>query len=380
MAQVSSPSDFTNVKAGEYNIGNGYYTTHTDVSNLLQIAAFDTTTTPTKAEVGKLIKRVEEKIDETIKLSYRPIIYQNEVHNFEFGRLRLYPVTEWKDYVGFVKLNHRKIQKILRLEVWQGNNYNDLAGSTAKLKCPSTATTDDWTISLTVGTPAKFKFNMKNTASPLVQDFHDDFGPKTTASQIADCINEVYPHQTAKFTLEDSAKSITAVDPTTGNAVTVGTDPVKYFHISDFFFASVDPEDADTVLISSLLLGNDGTNCTLTSTFGTVSNFATIESQGRLEDFWKLSDEGVIYFRSNYPYTRSHAVRVTYVSGEARVPATIHDAATKLVAAEVIRHDDNSILIAETGSNIDLRAKHDILVEEATKILDGKKETIVFIS
>jgi len=82
----------------------------------------------------------------------------------------------------------------------------------------------------------------------------------------------------------------------------------------------------------------------------------------------------------NYPYLESHSIKVTYVSGSSRVPASIHDATTKLVAAEVIRHDDNSILIAETGSNIDLKTKHDILLEEANKILDGKKNIVHFIS
>jgi len=374
MAKVSSPSDFTNINAGEYTDGNGYYTTHTDVSNLLQIAQFGTSTTPTKTEVGKIIKRVEDKIDETTKMSYRPLIYHNEIHDFNYGRLAHYPISEWKDYVGFIRLHHRKIQKILRLEAWQGNEYVDLAGVTAKLICPSSATTDDWTISLTVGLPAKLKFNLKNTSS--IQDFYDDFGPKTTASQIADCINEVYPAKTAKFTMENSAKSIIAVDPSSGSTIVVGG---KNYHVSDFFYASVDPENANTVLITSLLLGDDGANNTLTSTFGTVSGFTTIENQGRLNDFWKLSDEGIVMFRQNYPYRRSHSLRVSYVAGDSRVPASIHDAATKFVAAEVIRHDDNSILIAETGSNIDLRAKHDILLEEANKIIDGKKETIVFV-
>ena len=69
-----------------------------------------------------------------------------------------------------------------------------------------------------------------------------------------------------------------------------------------------------------------------------------------------------------------------YIAGDSRVPAPIHEAATKIVAAEIIRHDDNSILIAETGSNIDLKAKHDILLEEANKIIDGKKNLIHFIS
>tara|TARA_R100000152_G_C6762187_1_gene186403 strand:+ start:493 stop:1620 length:1128 start_codon:yes stop_codon:yes gene_type:complete len=374
MGKVSSPSDFTNINAGEYDEGNGYYTTHTDVSNLLQIAQFGTNTTPTKAEVGKIIKRVEDKIDEKTKMSYRPLIYHNEVHDFNYGRLAHYPVREWKDYVGFIKLQHRKIQKILRLECWQGNEYVDLAGVTAKLQVPSSATTNDWTISLTVGLPAKLKFNLKNTSS--VQDFYDDYGPKTTASQIADCINEVYPAKTAKFTMENSAKSVIAVDPSSGSTIVVGG---KNYHVSDFFYASVDPEASDTVLITSLLPGDDGKNNVLTSTYGTVSDFSTIENQGRDEDFWKLSDEGIVMFRQNYPYRQGHSIRVSYVAGDSRVPASIHDAATKFVAAEVIRHDDNSILIAETGSNIDLRAKHDILIEEATKIIDGKKETIVFV-
>ena len=64
------------------------------------------------------------------------------------------------------------------------------------------------------------------------------------------------------------------------------------------------------------------------------------------------------------------------MSGDARVPAWVNEAATKLVAAEVVMHDDNSILIADTGSNIDLKTKHDILIKEANEILEGKKITI----
>ena len=82
----------------------------------------------------------------------------------------------------------------------------------------------------------------------------------------------------------------------------------------------------------------------------------------------------------NYPHINSHSVRVTYVSGDGRVTSAVHEAATKLAAAGILLHDDNSILIAETGSNIDLKTKHDILVEEANKILDGKKKLIHFIS
>jgi len=113
MSKASSPSDFTNIDVN-YNIGFGYYTTHTDISNLLQISAFTDGTTPTRAEVGKIIKRVEDKIDDKVGHPFRPIIYRDEVHNFEFFRHAQYPIQPYKDYVGFIQLERPKIMKIVR--------------------------------------------------------------------------------------------------------------------------------------------------------------------------------------------------------------------------------------------------------------------------
>lgn len=368
MVKVSSPSDFTNINVN-YTNGNGYYTTHTDVSNLLQISDFSTSTTPTVAEIGKLIKRVEERIDDSIKQSFRPIIHKNEYYSFEGWVQGAYPIRKWRDYVGFVQLELPKVQKIVRLEVWQGNEYVDLASATANIKMPSSATTNSvsWRIRLTVGT---YVFDLVEGVH-----FYDTFGPKTTASQLADAINEVYPAKTAKFTGETEAKTVTA----NGNSGV---------NISDFFYATTDSEAGDTVVISSLLLGEDGSACGLTSVdtddsnagIGSVTTFTDNQDQRRLGDYWVLDEEGKIFFLKKYPYMENHSIRVTYVAGDGRVPAGIHDAATKLVAAEVIRHDDNSILIAETGSNIDLKTKHDILVKEAEDIIKGKQNIVHFIS
>jgi hypothetical protein len=358
MAKVSSPSDFTNIDVN-YNIGFGHYTTHTDVSNLLQIGAFTDLTTPTRQEIGKIIKRVEEKIDGGIGQSYRPIIHKDEYFSFDGWNQGAYPVSTWKDYVGFVQLSQPKIRKIVRLEVWQGNEYKDLASATAKITVPTSVTNSAWKISLTVGT---YTFELDEAT-----DFFDNFGPKTTASQIVDTINEVFPAKTANFTGEVAAKSVTA----NGNS---------NVNISDFFYATTDSEDSKTVIISSLLMGEDGSACTITSNFGTVATFTDNQDQNRMGDYWMINDEGKIFFRREFPYVQNHSIRVTYVAGNGRVPAGIHEAATKLVAAEIIRHDDNSIIIAETGSNIDLKTKHDILIEEANTIIAGKKNLIHFIS
>ena len=127
------------------------------------------------------------------------------------------------------------------------------------------------------------------------------------------------------------------------------------------------------MIITSLLPGDDGASCTIASTFGSVENFTDNEDVGRLGDYWTIGHEGKIFFLKNYPYIKSQSIKVTYVSGDRRVPAWVHEIATKLVASEVLVHDDNSILIAETGANIDLRTKHEILVKEATEMMNSKK-------
>ena len=350
---VSTPSDFTNINVN-YAQGNGHYTTHTDVSNLLQISAFTDSTTPNRAEVGKLIKRVEAKIDDAVGYAFRPIIYRDEFHSTDFILRTAYPVQQYKDYIGFIQLERPKVMKIVRLEVWQGDDYKDIASATATYTPPASGS--GYTLTLGVG---GFSFVLTEGVH-----FFADFGQKTTAKQIVSAINEVFPQDTAQFTGETAAKSVTAdsVSLTRG--------------VSDFFYATTHSEDTKKVVISSLLPGDDGSNCTITSSEGSHAGFTDNQEQGRNEDFWMITSEGKIFFRNEYPYVASHGCRVTYVSGDSRVPSWVHETATKLVAAEVIRHDDNSILITETGSNIDLKAKHDILIEEAKEVLKGKKIVI----
>lgn len=150
MSKLSSPSDFTNINVN-YSQGRGFYTTHTDVSQLLQIAAFSSSTTPSIAEVGALIRRAEERVDDIVGHSYRPVIYHNEFHNFEFFTMGAYPINRYKDYVGFVQLERADVQKIVRLEVWNGSRYIDLASATARVKVPSTPQSGAWVIALGVG-------------------------------------------------------------------------------------------------------------------------------------------------------------------------------------------------------------------------------------
>ena len=50
-----------------------------------------------------------------------------------------------------------------------------------------------------------------------------------------------------------------------------------------------------------------------------------------------------------------------------------------LVAAELLRHDDQTIMIAETGGNISTKEKYDILTTEANEILKGKGDLVYLL-
>ena len=369
-----SKSDYVAGSAQSYASGIGFYTTHSDVSDMLQIGAFGASgqSTPDIPMVGKIIKRMEAKVDDKIKGSYRPEIIDREMHSFISWNQGAYPVAPFKDYVGFIQLDSERIRKIIALEIYDGNdNYKDIAGAVATYTPPTSAQNGTYTLTLTVGDVGTgFRFVMsKNNAT---NGFYDYFGQKTTVKQICSAINEEFPHSTARFTNETSAKSI--VDQQNNGSIVRGS--------SDFFYAMPDDEGT-SVKIYSLLPSDAGTICTLEETLGsttTTTNFSDKESGGRSDgDFWKIDKEGKIFFKNDWPYISNHSVRVTYIRGEKRVPASIHEATTKLVAAEILLHDDNTILIAETGSNIDLAAKREALVQEADAILKGKSRLLHLI-
>ena len=224
MSKLKSASDFTGINP-DYTKGKGYYTTHVDVSDLLQISPFTDvdgdgdisyfteTSTPSKAMVGKIIKTVEGKIDGWIKQSFRPEIVEHEIHDFESGRYVIYPIAHWKDYIGFIQLDSEKVRKIVKLELYRGDEWIDLASASVQYTPPASATTPAFTLKLLV---AGYTFTLTKDDS---DGFYDIYGTQTTVSQICDAINEVFPHDTAQFTGETVAKSTTEDGGTTKNMV-----------------------------------------------------------------------------------------------------------------------------------------------------------------
>ena len=371
MPVASSPSDFTGINV-DYSEGRGYYTNINAVSDLLQIPSFTDGTNPSWVQVGQIIKRMEGFIDDKIGRSFRPIIWHSEYKDFEFTR---HPAqAHYGGYVGFVQLSQMKVRKIISLRVWEGNNYRELASAQASIDLDSSAYNNirKFTLTLPNNVASWDLFYVGEAGKAANTTFNNNLGSKTTAKEIISLINEEFPAKTAQFTGATSEKALIS---SSGN-----------YSISDFFYAYTDDNDGTKIHISSLLEGDDGSDCTLTVTdqADEVSNtvvggFTDKEDMRRLGDYWTIGDDGRIFFMKRYPYHQKNSVIVNFIAGSLRVPAGIHEATTKLVAAEILRHDDQTILIAETGGNITTKEKYEILRKEAMEIISSKKDLVYML-
>ena len=376
MPVASSPSDFTAINV-DYSEGRGYYTNINAVSDLLQIPSFTSLSNPTWIQVGQIIKRMEGFIDDKIGRSFRPIIHHSEYKDFEFTR---HPAqAHYGGYVGFVQLTQMKVRKIISLRVWEGASYRELASAQASIDLDSSAYNKIRKITLTLpnNTASWDLFYHGEVGKTASGTFNSKFGSKTTARDIISLINEEFPAQTSQFTGATAEKVLLS-----------GTDSIATtdYNISDFFYAYTDDKDSTKIHISSLLQGDDGSDCTITVTDQVGEDSSTIaidftdkEDMRRLGDFWTIGNDGRIFFMKRYPYHQKNSVIVSYVAGNARVPATVHEATTKLVAAEILRHDDQTILIAETGGNITTKEKYEILRKEAMEIISSKKDLVYML-
>tara|TARA_R110002074_G_scaffold30129_12_gene85676 strand:+ start:1517 stop:3397 length:1881 start_codon:yes stop_codon:yes gene_type:complete len=99
---------------------------------------------------------------------------------------------------------------------------------------------------------------------------------------------------------------------------------------------------------------------------------------GRLRDWWLDSEMGIIYFNNSYPFFEWNAIKATYVYGERYLEKAVEEAATKLVACDLLMADDRSILIPEGTQNVDLASKIQLWKKEAEEILNRYKEVVLF--
>ena len=373
-------------------------------------------------------------IDEKVKRSFRPIITKNEFHDFQFKTLPMH--SYYGGYVGFVQLKQMKLRKVVSLQVWQGSHYEELASAQAKILLQDNFRDLHSIILQLPNSGVSFEMVAENVVGSLGNDeFCTTFGIKTANDEIVSLVNESFPSSTSSFTGATALKALTSSTLSISDFFYASKDRAngKQILISSLLSGDDGAEciikatiqqtcttvNADATLevaeSSKLAVGmvvsgtgiptgttissiTDATHVELSGTATTgaesvltftttdsiptvcdLTNFTDKEDLKRLGSYWTIKDEGRIFFLRDYPYHNKNSVIVTYLAGDGRVPSTIHEAATKLVAAEIIRHDDQSVLIADTGGNISAKEKYDILRDEALTILKGKGDIVYFL-
>ena len=387
-----------------------------------------------KAQVENLIRRRQDYIDRICRIAWRPRLVVDEYQNFT--TFKPYRRRYYTDYVGAIYLRNRPIQRVLRMGVWQGDKYRELAASRVRLvlKDPHLFNgTDKIFLCPNIAHTATLSSGTSGTT------WAKDFGVKTIASQIASLINE------------DADASKTAIQ------IGSMTDNGKALNVSNEFLATANSDEGDgNVLISSMRSTDEGENTTIATTnlscfdlalcttvnsvatstgstfnvtdgsgftqgnglyyYGTgasikvarctrdgnaltivedlTSNFQSglsanvtdifqtrfdsdATDEQRQKDWWSMEDNGAIMFNNQYPFFENHSIKLTYVYGERYLDKSIEDACTKLVALDIMMTDDYTAMFPEGTQNVDLPQKITKLEEEVKRILIPYQESIV---
>ncbi len=387
----------------------------------------------TKSQVETLIRRRQDYIDGICRISWRPHLMVDEYQNFT--TFKPYRRRYYTDYVGAVYLRYRPIQRLLRMGVWQGDKYRELAAARIRLvvKDPHLFNgTDKIFLCPNIAHTATLSSGTSSTT------WAKDFGVKTIASEIGNLINQ------------DSSTSKAAIQ------IGSMTENSKALNVSHEFLATANSDEGDgNVLISSMRSTDEGeivtiavtnescfgfdlsnTNsqtvastgstftvadgsgfvqgnglyyygsgtdikvarCTrsgnsitiaddLTSNFqsglttSTVVKQTTFDSDAtdeqRQKDWWSIEDNGAIMFNNQYPFFENHSLKISYVYGERYLDKAIEDACTKLVAMDIMMTDDYTAMFPEGTQNVDLSSKMQKLDEEVKRLLIPYQESII---
>ena len=83
-------------------------------------------------KVKTLILRAQDRIDNMTHNSWRPNLVSAEYINFD--TYKPYRRRYYTDYVGTTPLLFRNIQQLLRVELWQGDDYREIGAAEARIR------------------------------------------------------------------------------------------------------------------------------------------------------------------------------------------------------------------------------------------------------
>jgi hypothetical protein len=454
---------FTVNEDGVSSINPGLYET-TDNGYVQNTASFTNGKTRgvKKSHVEQRIKEIQDRIDNITHNAWRPTLVSAEYINFD--TYKPYRRRYYTDYVGTTPLLYRNVQQILRLELWQGDDYREIGAAEARVEIADYTALSGTRIALSPG-GGGFGQLVVGTGTT---NWDDRFDKVSTAQSLADLINKEDRTNRSAIPLTETQVGGTKEHDIDGAAFTLpvasGTQSVN---VNDEFLATANSDYGNGKLkLTSMRQAKGGESATIatdattgitisqttavtgTMTYarsgavwtvasGDTSNFAdygvavavadgqttalfgytsknstqlidvhwmntepvqavnyTITQhqfasdvgafsdaggdQARLKDWWLDPEMGIIYFNNSYPFFEWNAVKVSYIYGERYLEKAIEEAATKLVAVDLLMADDRSVLIPEGSQNVPLAQKIQMFKEEANSLLNRYKEIVLF--
>ena len=162
----------------------------------------------TKHKVDEVILRMQDHIDNLTHNAWRPYLVSAEYINFD--TYKPYRRRYYTDYVGTTPLLFRNVQQILRLELWQGDDYREIGSAEARIKISDGVRDLSGSIVVSPGNGSVGVLSIGSGTS----NWRADFDKITTAQNLADLINKedrvgkAAVTFTPNFTLEGSTSNV----------------------------------------------------------------------------------------------------------------------------------------------------------------------------
>jgi len=390
----------------------------------------------TKAKVDHVILKMQDRIDNLTRNAWRPYLVSAEYINFD--TYKPYRRRYYTDYVGTAPLLFRNIQQILRLELWQGDDYREIGAAEARIKFDDVSDLASAAVYMSPG---------NGSVATLAQgtgtgQWRDDFDASTVAQNFADLINKedrvskaavefspafILEGSTSNVALHNEFYATANADYGTGVVKVTSMRGVKSGEVCSMVTTSsnisIDQTQTNSTTFSSLdsttvnvasttgfvnagvaidasgdvfrYTGKTATSFTgcvaVTGSLGAITGTITQQSllvdlqggsssgdSGRLRDWWLDHEMGIVYFNNSYPFFEWNAIKTSYIYGERYLEKAIEDVCTKMVAIELLMADDRSVLIPEGTQNIDLASKVQLYQAEIDRTLPKYIEMVVF--
>lgn len=418
------------ITVSEYQVAdNGYVQNQASFTN-------GKTRGVTKAKVDHVILKMQDRIDNVTHNAWRPYLVSAEYINFD--TYKPYRRRYYTDYVGTAPLLFRNVQQMLRIELWQGDDYREICGAEARIKFDDVSDLATAGIYISPGNGSVASLEQGTGTG----QWRDDFDATTVAQNFADLINKEDRVNKAtvefspSFTLEGSTSNvgvhneflatansdygtgivkITSMRPvkagescsivTTNSNIEISQTQTNTATVTSVVSTTVNVNSTtgfvdagvcvkgDTVFRYTGKTATSFTGCVvvtgsaLTDINGTITQESLlVDLQGgsssgdnaRLRDWWMDFEEGIVYFNNSYPFFEFNAIKVAYVYGERYLEKAIEDICTKMVAIELLMADDRSVLIPEGTQNVDLTSKIQLYQSEIDRTLPKYIEMVVF--